>query len=237
MGKATSIEWTKATWNPWQGCRKVSLGCKNCYMYRAKKRYGQNPDVIVRSSKTTFNSPLKWKDSSLIFTCSWSDWFIEEADQWRDEGWEIIRRSPHHIFQILTKRPGRIAGNLPPDWHGGWKNVWLGVSIENQECLHRLNLLSNIPASVKFISAEPLLEPIDFNNLMGIDWVITGGESGPGYRPLNLAWVRSIRDLCQRFNVPFYHKQNGGARKVNGSWGGNVLDGRTWEQMPAIFGQ
>src|SRR6266498_5551388 len=123
MGETTGIAWTQRTWNPWHGCHKVSAGCKNCYMFREKRQYGQDPDVVVRS-KTTFNAPLKWKDSALVFTCSWSDWFIEEADPWRDEAWDVIRRTPHLTYQILTKRIERASSCLPKDWP--LKNVWLG---------------------------------------------------------------------------------------------------------------
>src|ERR1700761_9152752 len=115
MGETTGIQWTNKSWNPWQGCRKVSAGCKFCYMFREKEKYGQNGSRIVRS-KTTFTAPLKWKDPSLVFTCSWSDFFIEEADEWRQEAWDIIKATPHLTYQILTKRPERIGMCLPADW-------------------------------------------------------------------------------------------------------------------------
>jgi Protein of unknown function (DUF5131) len=131
MGKTTLIEWTNASWNPWQGCRKVSPGCKYCYMYRAKERYGQDP-TVVRRSKTTFTAPLTWTPPRVpwrVFTCSWSDFVIEEADAWRDEAWDVIRRTPHLTYQVLTKRPERLAGRLP--WTTDpWPHVWLGVSVE-----------------------------------------------------------------------------------------------------------
>lgn len=233
MADDTSIEWTQATWNPWHGCIKVSTGCKHCYMYREKRRYGQNPRIVVRG-KTTFDAPLKWTASRLIFTCSWSDWFVQEADEWRDEAWDIIRRSHHHTFQILTKRPERIKSHLPPDWGEGWDNVWLGVSIESQEFVERMELLSKVPAHLRFISAEPLLGPLNLGSLKGVHWLITGGESGPNARPMDMAWVRSIRDQCLRAGVAFFHKQNGGWRKVAGTWGGRVVDGRTWNEMPSV---
>lgn len=231
MGKTSAIEWTEATWNPWHGCIKVSQGCKNCYMYRDKRRYGQKPMLVVRS-KTTFTNPLRWIEPSLIFTCSWSDWFIEEADEWRDEAWDVIRHTPQHTYQILTKRPERILNSLPSDWGDGWRNVWLGVSIESQKYISRMNLLTEIPAHVRFISAEPLLGPLSLSLVVGIDWVITGGESGPGARPMELEWVRSIREQCLRSGVAFFHKQNGGTKKIAGVWGGRLLDNRTWDAMP-----
>lgn len=234
MSINSKIEWTQATWNPWHGCIKVSDGCKNCYMYRDKKRYGKDPRQVVRS-KTTFFDPTKWPESKLIFTCSWSDWFIDQADDWRDEAWNVIRQTPHHNYQILTKRPERIQEHLPGDWENGWKNVWLGVSIENQKQVDRADLLRSIPAHIRFISAEPLIGPIQFTKLRGIHWVITGGESGPKSRPMDLAWVRSIRNQCQRSKVAFFHKQNGGTRIINGAWGGRELDGRTWDAIPVNF--
>lgn len=232
MGERSGIEWTNATWNPWHGCIKVSPGCKNCYMYRDKKRFGQNPTQIVRS-KTTFRDPLSWKDPRLIFTCSWSDWFLEEADEWRDEAWEIVRFTPHHTYQILTKRPERIHSCLPSDWGAGWENVWLGVSIENQRYIHRKQILQEIPCSVRFISAEPLIGHLNLGSLRMIDWVITGGESGPGAREMILDWARSIREQCLAAHVAYFHKQNGGTSKVNGAWGGRNLDGLTWSQFPS----
>ena len=233
MGKTSRIEWTQATWNPWHGCVKVSPGCTHCYMYRAKRRYGQTPNVIVRS-KTTFSAPLKWAAPTLIFACSWSDWFIEQADQWRDEAWNIIRCTPHHTYQILTKRPERIRNHLPDDWGDGWLNVWLGVSIENQNYVNRKSILHGVPAHVRFISAEPLIGPLSLGDLDGIHWVITGGESGAQARPMNPVWVHSIRDQCVAAEVAFFHKQNGGAKRRGGVWGGRLLDGRTWDEMPEL---
>lgn len=233
MATKSSIEWTESTWNPWHGCLKVSPGCKNCYMYRDKSRYGQDPRYVVRS-KTTFYEPLKWIEPRTIFTCSWSDWFIEDADAWRYDAWEIIRQTPQHTYQILTKRPERIAQCLPKDWAGGYDNVWLGVSIEDQQYIWRKEILLGIPSRIRFISAEPLLGPIKFDSLDGIAWIITGGESGPKARPLSLDWVRSIRDQCRASHVAFFHKQNGGQYRSEGSWGGRLLDGRTWDELPRL---
>ena len=234
MAKQTGIEWTDATWNPWHGCIKVSPGCKNCYMYRDKIRYGQEPMNVVRS-KTTFNDPLSWQTPTLIFTCSWSDWFIEAADAWREEAWNIIRQTPLHTYQILTKRPERILKNLPDDWYDGWDNVWIGVSIENQKYVFRKDMLVSVPSKVRFLSVEPLLGPVDLGSLKGIHWVITGGESGPGARPMNPKWAIDIKNQCLASNVPYFHKQNGGTFKVEDAWGGRHLEGRTWDGMPAVL--
>lgn len=256
MAEQTGISWTDATWNPWHGCTKVSPGCKHCYMYREKKRYRKDPAKCVRS-KTTFKDPLKWKSPKRIFTCSWSDFFIDTADPWRGEAWDIIRATPQHTYQILTKRPERILAHLPADWGKGWPHVWLGVSLESMEYVTRIHELLRVPAFTRFISAEPLLEELDilleldsqtcnacgayqFNrgacdacgcrvSRRGIHQVIVGGESGPEYRVMDPRWATKLREDCELMGVPFFFKQMGGADKDKG---GNELDGRTWEQMP-----
>ena len=235
MGETTGISWAQATWNPWQGCRKLSPACRNCYMYRDMERYGKDPRD-VRRSKTTFNTPLTWKEPKLIFTCSWSDWFIEEADAWRDEAWDIIRRTPHHTYQILTKRTERIADRLPPDWP--LKNAWLGASVETDSYRQRITELCAVPATVHFLSCEPLLahlhleEPVSgptqggihppWYIQQGIDWIIGGGESGPNARPTNPDWARSLRDQAIRAGIPFHWKQWG-------EWAPSYFGEQTWE--------
>ena len=235
MGKNTAITWTDHSWNPWQGCHKVSTACDNCYMYREKKRYGQDPGTVVRSSNKTFNQPLRWWEPAKVFTCSWSDFFIEEADEWRFWAWYIIMKTPHLTYQILTKRPERIKDCLPKDWGNGWPNVWLGVTAENQEMADlRVPILLQIPAAVRFVSVEPMLGPVDLDSYLvvgadypwsimckGIDWVICGGESGPRARPMHPDWVRSLRAQCQVVGVPFFFKQWG-------EWKGNY-PGDNWK--------
>ncbi len=164
MAETSNIEWTQASWNPWHGCHKKSPGCKNCYMFRDKLRYGQNPNVVVRS-KTTFYDPLKWKEPRMVFTCSWSDFFIKEADAWRDEAWQIIRDTPH-TYQILTKEPERIGDCLPSDWGEGYPNVWLGTSVENEDYLWRIDELLKHNAKVHWLSLEPLLSSIDLSKYL-----------------------------------------------------------------------
>lgn len=212
MGTTTAIGWTEATWNPWHGCTKVSPGCAHCYMYAFKDRMRQDPRVIVRSAGN-FTAPLKWRDPRVIFTCSWSDWFIEEADPWRDAAWDVIRRTPKHTYQILTKRPERIAGRLP--WTrpaDAWPNVWLGVSIETQRYVPRLDPLILAPAAHRFVSAEPLLGPLDLARyLPALDWVIVGGESGPGYRTMDPVWAEAVVEQCSRAQVPLFVKQDSGS--------------------------
>lgn len=206
--KQTQIEWTDSTVNFWIGCRKVSPGCKFCYMHRDMHRYGKDPGVIKRTADNTFLQALKWKEPRLIFTCSWSDFFIEEADYWRKLAWKVIRNTPHHKWQILTKRPERIKECLPPDWGSGYENVWLGTSIESQEYIHRADVLSQVPAKTRFISAEPLLGELDLISgkvgqviLNKFHWCIIGGESGNNsgkyrFRECQLSWIEKIlRDL------------------------------------------
>lgn len=206
MGEVTGIEWTDSTWNPWHGCHKVSPGCKVCYMFRDKKRYGQDGNIVLRS-KTKFTEPLKWPHGPMMcFTCSWSDWLIEEADPWREEAYDVIRRTAWITYQILTKRIERAIGRVPDP---PLPNVWLGVSVESRAYLHRIDALRATPAARRFLSLEPLLEDLGELDLTGIDWVIAGGESGPGARPMHPDWVRSIRDQCIAASVPFFFKQWG----------------------------
>jgi protein gp37 len=267
MGERSVIEWTDSTWNPWRGCDKVSPGCAHCYMFRDQLRYGRDPYVVVRAADQTFFAPVrntKWaktreaciaeRGRHLVFTCSWSDWFHPAADDLRREAWEIIRRTPQSTYQILTKRPERIAECLPEDWGEGYPNVWLGVTIENRRFVDRADLLRAVPAAVRFISAEPLLGPLvpmhpstmagpgwyvwpgrgllrhrglDLHN---INWLITGGESGPGHRRFDPDWALDLRDACAAAGTAFLHKQNGGPRPDSN---GRLLDGRTWDEFPS----
>lgn len=252
MSETTAISWTDSTWNPWQGCTKVSPGCAHCYMFRDKVKYGQDPTKVIRSKDPTFYKPLGWKEPRKVFTCSWSDFFHEDADEWRDEAWDVIRRTPQHTYQILTKRPERIADHLPADWYwkGGWPNVWLGTSVENQRWTCRIDELLKVPAVVHFISAEPLLGPLDLSRYLvprghvferisawgggaeseipRLDWVIVGGESGPGFRAMQPEWARAIRDQCIRQRVAFWYKQDSGLRPGSTPY----LDGMQWYQFP-----
>lgn len=203
MGQNSGIEWTDATWNPWYGCRKVSPGCAHCYAEREMRRYGRNFNMVTRAADATFYSPLKWKDPRKIFTCSWSDFFIEEADDWRGEAWNIITETPRHTYLVLTKRTARIATN-PLAWPA---NVWLGASVETTRQYRRIDELRKIPARIRFLSMEPLLARTQHTNLEGIHWVIVGTESGPGARFTDLAWIRGLRDKCFGEGVAFFLKQ------------------------------
>lgn len=210
MAERTGIGWTNKTWNPWQGCTRVDACCDHCYMIEQKKQYGQDGLTVVRS-KTTFDAPLRWREPSLIFTCSWSDWFHVDADPWRDEAWDVIRRTPWHTYQILTKRPGRILHHLPRDW-APWWSVWLGVSAGTRQGLARLDVLRDVPAGVRFVSFEPLLEDLGPVNLTGIQWAILGGESGPKHRHCEVAWMQSLADQCHEQGVRVFVKQDMGPR-------------------------
>lgn len=224
MTKESLIQWTDFTWNPWRGCAKVSEGCKFCYMFRDQTRYGKDPKEVVRCAPAIFRKPHSIKQPAKVFTCSWSDFFIEDADEWRPEAWEIIKNTPHLTYQILTKRPERIKECLPPDWWetGGYPNVWLGVTVENQKRAdERIPILLEIPCALRFLSVEPLLGYVDLSKYMypstingGIGWVIIGGESGNDtgdyrYRPCDISWIRGVVMECQRSNTPFFVKQLG----------------------------
>lgn len=245
MADISLIQWTKSTWNPWHGCKKVSPGCKFCYMYRDKKnRFNQDPTVVHRSRPATFNAPLRWKELAFVFTCSWSDFFIKEADEWRPDAWDIIRRTPHLIYQILTKRPERIKQCLPPDWGDGWQNVWIGTSVENQKTFNkRVPILAEIPAHVRFLSVEPLIAPIAFADVMQsgsskypfnkIGWVIVGGESGNmtgefRFRSCSIEWIESIVKSCESLSIPVFVKQTGTSIAIQNSFtdrhGGDISE-------------
>lgn len=234
MGDKTIIAWTDKTWNPWRGCDKVSPGCAHCYMFTEQRRYGKDPETVARTK--TWGDPLKWQREAerlniryRVFTCSWSDWFHEAADEWRDEAWDVIRRCPNLTFQILTKRSGRILSRLPSDWGDGYPNVWLGVSVENNQFIHRADDLRCVPAHVRFISAEPLLGPLGMLDLLDIDWLIVGGESGPGYRPMEVSWARDLRDKAKRNGTAFFFKQSAALKTEMGI----TLDGEIIREWPA----
>ncbi|MEZ4801159.1 MAG: DUF5131 family protein [Gelidibacter sp.] len=215
----SKINWTEFTWNPWWGCNHVSTECDFCYIDEIMKKLGYNPKKVKRTSPKTFNMPLKLTEPTVIFTCSMSDFFHKQADQWRNEAWEIIKKTPHHTYQILTKRPERILENLPKDWDEGYSNVWLGVSVANNEpkTLNRIEILKSIPAKVRFISFEPLIEDIKITSekLNGIHWAIIGGESGrfkdgvPQFREAKPEWFRNLRDICKEAGVLVWFKQAG----------------------------
>jgi protein gp37 len=236
MAGLTKIEWTEATWNPVTGCDKISPGCKNCYAERLALRLQaagtpQYKDgFLLTLHPGALAIPLGWKKPKVIFVNSMSDLFHKDVPvEFIQQVFMIMRTTPHHQFQILTKRAERLA-----DLHAQlrWSdNIWMGVSVESVDYLYRIECLKRTNARIKFLSVEPLLGPLPHLDLEGIDWVIVGGESGPHARPMKPQWVRQIRAQCIAANVPFFFKQWGGVFK---SKTGRILDGRTWDQMPKI---
>lgn len=230
----SSIEWTDATWNPVTGCTKISPGCKHCYAERMAKRlkamgqrnYINGFDLTLQPHMLEL--PLKWRRPSQVFVNSMSDLFHRDVPaSYIEKVFDVMRRAHWHQYQVLTKRSERLrelASQLP------WEpQIWMGVSVESEDYLHRVDDLRHTGARIKFLSLEPLLGPLPKIDLRGIDWVIAGGESGPGARPMHASWVEQIRDHCLAANVPFFFKQWGGTVK---SRTGRILNGRTWDQMP-----
>ena len=237
MAASSRIEWTEQTWNPVTGCSKVSSGCKHCYAERMSIRLqamgvDKYRDAFrVATHERTLRDPLRWRKARLVFVNSMSDLFHEDVPgAFIESVFDVMRQAQRHTFQVLTKRPLRVVelGNRL-DWPA---NAWLGVSVESERWLGRVDLLRRTGASIKFLSLEPLLGPLPSLSLSEMDWVIAGGESGPGARPMKAEWVREIRDQCIEDDVPFFFKQWGGVFKKRA---GRLLDGKTWNQMPAAI--
>jgi len=234
MAGRSTIEWTQMTWNPVTGCNKVSQGCKHCYAERLAKRlqamgvprYRNGFEVTMHED--LIDKPLEWKEPRLIFVNSMSDMFHEELPiAFIQRVFDTMVRCPQHTFQILTKRGKRLVELAP---HLPWpRNVWMGVSVENESVIHRIHDLQKVPAAVRFLSCEPLIGPLRSLPLEGIAWVIAGGESGPGARPMDPAWVEEILRQCRAAGVAFFFKQWGGVRK---DLTGRKLHGRTYDEMP-----
>jgi protein gp37 len=241
MSEHSKIEWTDATWNPVRGCSKISPGCKNCYAERFAERFRGVPGhpfeqgFDVRLVPEKLPEPLRWKSPRKIFVNSMSDLFHESIpDSYILQIAEVMRKANWHIFQILTKRHERMAKLLsgPLSSLAAEQHIWWGVSVENRKHgLPRLRKLQKTPIAVRFLSIEPLLEDLGEIDLHGISWVIVGGESGPGARPMQPAWVRSIQKQCSRDGVPFFFKQWGGTRKKAS---GRSLNGKTYSEFPEL---
>jgi protein gp37 len=249
MAESTAIEWTDATFNPWWGCVRVSPACAHCYADTIAQRYGQRvwgTDSARRFlSDNHWRQPFLWNKRAIerdtptkVFCASMADVFEDRDDLvlWRERLWGVIQETPMLHWQLLTKRPENVAGMVP--WGEPWPaNVWIGTSIENSRHTFRADILRELPAAVRFISAEPLLGSLFLNgkpnraplDLDGINWVIAGGESGHRFRPVDLAWVRELRDACVSGGVAFFYKQQGGRTPKKG---GRDLDGRTWDEFP-----
>lgn len=234
MADNSAIEWTEATWNPVTGCSQVSPGCAHCYAKTFAERFRGVPGhpyeqgFGLRLWPERLEQPGKWARPRMIFVNSMSDLFHEDIPfEYVESVFEVMAEASHHTFQILTKRHERLAELAPLlPWP---PNVWIGVSIENRRFVHRADYLREVRAAVRFISAEPLLGPLDGLDLDDIDWLIAGGESGHRHRPVELDWLRGLRDRCLSERVAFFFKQWGGHRPKSG---GRLLDGRTWDEMP-----
>jgi len=237
MALKSSIEWTESTWNPVTGCNKISPGCKNCYAERMAKRLkamgSENYEngFKLATHDHVVNLPLQWRKPQVIFVNSMSDLFHKNVPlDFILRVFETMNKAHWHIFQVLTKRSDRLLElNKYLPWS---KNIWMGVSVENQDYTFRIKNLSKTDAAVKFLSIEPLVGPVYRYSLKSIDWVIVGGESGPKARPMKEEWVVSIRNKCLKQNVPFFFKQWGGVQKKRN---GRELEGRTWDEMPTNY--
>jgi protein gp37 len=266
MSDNSAIEWTNATWNPVTGCSKVSEGCRNCYAEAISLRFGRSKkpwsahfaaeNVVLHPER--LNQPLRWQEPRMIFVNSMSDLFHEHVpDEFISQIFEVMRKAGQHTFQVLTKRPGRMLDWQRHNRREPLPNVWLGVSVENQQAAdERIPLLMQAEAAVRFLSCEPLLGPVSLTDVrpseiehydilrgqlygLGriaepeqahrIDWVIVGGESGPRHRPMDLSWARDLRDQCVETGVSFFFKQVGGRTPKTG---GRNLDDQTWSQFP-----
>ena len=239
MSKNSGIAWTTHTWNPVTGCTQVSPGCDHCYAlaiaerFRGGKAWPNGFDVTLRPHR--LDEPLRWRDPAYVFVNSMSDLFHKNIpDDYLRQVWDVMLRADQHTYQVLTKRAHRMVHkiqtlSLPVPAH-----IWLGVSAEDQRMADsRIMCLLGVPASVHWVSVEPLLGPVDLRHyLEGLDWVVAGGESGPGRRPMDYAWARSLRDQCRDFGVPFFYKQGNALRPGQD----DELDGRIHQELPGRQG-
>jgi len=250
MGQRTRIEWTNATWNPVTGCTRVSRGCDHCYaaviagrrlrpIYLSRQPTVDTPEnrvdpFAVRLWPERLEQPARWTEPCMVFVNSMSDLFHADIPEaFARQVFEVMLRIDRHVYQVLTKRPSRATrfwrrnadlfegGPIPP-------HIWIGTSVENQDVDYRIRHLRTVPAVIRFLSCEPLLGPLHLQ-FHGIHWVIVGGESGPGHRPMDFEWARRIRDECLAAGVPFFFKQVGGR---TAKAGGRLLDGREWNALP-----
>ena len=245
MSNNSAIEWTEATWNPTTGCDRISAGCDNCYALALSKRLKamgvpkyqtdgdprtSGPGFGVVCHKEALATPYTWRRPRLVFVNSMSDLFHARVPTpFIRDVFDVMRETPQHTYQILTKRSRRLTRISPQlTWPS---NVWMGVSVESADQYERVRDLVTVPAAVRFLSCEPLLGPLPNIPLDGIDWAIAGGESGMNARPVDAAWIRDLRDSCQASATPFFFKQWGGRRAKSG---GRTLDGETWSEMPSL---
>jgi protein gp37 len=236
----SKINWTDHTWNPWVGCRHVSAECDNCYAdFLVSKRMGRDFGTVQRTK--TWRDPCKWNKRAAelqtqlgrrvrVFCASLTDFFLQDADQWREEAWQVIRQCSNLDFLILTKRPRLILPRLPKNWGTGYPNVWMGTTCGVRSSYSRVDDLRAVPAVVRFISAEPLLESLFDINLDGIAWLIAGGESGSGYRPMKEDWALQLKDRCREASVAFHFKQCSAFRPGTRP----LLEGVRYQESPLI---
>lgn len=252
----TAIEWTDSTWNPVAGCSVMSSGCTNCYAmqmahrleamgvekYSGLTRKSGSRTVwkgIVHEDPHSLGIPLRWKKPRKVFVNSMSDLFHPSvSSEFIAEVWSVMERTPHHSYQILTKRPDRMADLSASGWLAKLPNVWLGTSVEDQRVAYRIDELREVPATIRFISFEPLIGSVGPTDLTGIDWAIVGGESGPRARPIQEAWIDEIHDACRSFETAFFFKQWGAWGKDNKrrskKQNGRTYRGQTWDEMPVV---
>ena len=248
MASTSNIEWTDSTWNPVTGCTKISPGCKNCYAEKFAERfrgvpghpYEQGFDLKLWPERLAL--PLVWKEPRMIFVNSMSDLFHKNVpDDFIRRVFKVMMEADHHIFQVLTKRSERMMQWVNSSFKQKVpRHIWLGVSVENQDYVWRVRHLQKTSAEIRFLSVEPLLGPVELksSNLQGIHWVIVGGESGPGARPMNPEWARLVKEACRENSVAFFFKQWGAFTpagiRVGKKKAGRILDGKTWDEMPEM---
>ncbi len=262
--RSTAIEWTEHTWNPFVGCSRASDGCRNCYAermagqleamgkpaYRGLTRKGKWTGQLNRSTDATMRKPLTFRDPAVFFVNSMSDfWHPNGDDAWRAEALDIMAATSRHTYQVLTKRPELVAETLGRMGRTVPENVWLGATVEDGRVADRIAHVARFPSRVRFLSVEPIVHRFGQQDLGGINWIITGGESGAGARPLEPDWVREVRDQCTAGDIPLFHKQWGAYRNNplvceqrlsiaeaqrldRHGKGGGLLDGRLWREMP-----
>lgn len=240
MADGSAIEWTDATWNPVTGCTQITRGCDNCYALRFAERFRGVPghpfengfDLTLRPAR--LDQPLSWKRPRMIFVNSMSDLFHKQVPRaFIDKVFETMEAADWHTFQVLTKRSSLMRDYLKSRYERRMapEHIWLGTSVEDRTAKSRIQHIRQSPASVRFLSIEPLIAPVGKMDLSGIHWVIVGGESGPGARPMDPEWVRDIQQQCREQDVAFFFKQWGGIRPKTG---GRELDGREWNEMPSL---
>ena len=236
---STKIEWTERTWNPITGCTKISSGCKFCYAEvmsrRLKamglKKYKNGFELTIHPE--VLNEPYTWKKGKMIFVNSMSDLFHKDLPiEYIQKVFKVIKENPQHVFQVLTKRADLLKHYDSIGWLEWPTNLWMGVTVENEDVVGRIEDLRNTGAMVKFLSCEPLISSLSAMNLKGIDWVIVGGESGRAPRPMAEEWVIDIKKQCQKAKVAFYFKQWGGRNKKKA---GKMLEGKVYNEMPVII--